>query len=582
MVFNGVDNVSSVISQINKKLEESEKRANELSQNLIGVESAFMLFDRAKMAVGGLVENMQGLVGEYQHELEMETRLSTVMRARFGANGEMIQGMKDTLNAMEASTGYTYETLTNGAQELATYIEDADTLKGLLPILANMARQGGVNSEQGMMSYATMLGKVMGGDMGGMSKRGYVFSDAEKQAFKLMSEQERLAFLTDTVTKSIGDQANALSAINTQSVESLNIQLGNTRKALGKTLKPLLDFYKIIVTKWQIKFIENINKALQFAEKHIKAVIVAMTALSAIIISVGIAYTVMAIKAKLAGYESAKAALMAAAGWIKAHLAIFGIVTAVVALITILGVLIFKYLPQITGFFYGIGGVAEEVGLVIKNAFGKAIEFTVNGFVKFKNKIIDVFIVVFDTLLSGIEKIAVGMDTVFQTNLADGIKGFRASVKSLKNDNIEEFSLGWSDNTKGFDNAWRENYFKGMSAGATAKNKLEAEFEKIKNKLGINKNGEMEMPTAETMGFDLDENGALKTAEQNSLKIDDEFKRLLSEQALKDYQIRYSQITPSVNIDSININNDSDADNLIDKLADAIQEMGNSSLVRSA
>ena len=168
MVFNGVDNVSEIVSNINQQMRNAERSAGSLTNKLLSVSSALHIFSFAKNKVGTLAGSVASLVGEYQHQLEMETRLATVMQARFGASGSTISAMKDVLKEQELATGYSYEMLTNGAQELATYITDAKTLKGLMPVLANMAKQGGVNSEQGMMSYATMLGKVMGGDMGGM------------------------------------------------------------------------------------------------------------------------------------------------------------------------------------------------------------------------------------------------------------------------------------------------------------------------------------------------------------------------------------------------------------------------------
>ena len=293
MVFNGVDNVSQIVSNINQQMQNAERSAGGLTNKLLGISSSLQIFSFAKNKVDMLAGSVAGLVGEYQHELEMETRLATVMQARFGASGTAINEMKSVLQQQELATGYSYEMLTNGAQELATYITDAKTLKGLMPVLANMAKQGGVNSEQGMMSYATMLGKVMGGDMGGMSKRGYIFTDAEKQAFKLMNEEQKLAFITKTVNESIGQQAGMLNALNTQSVQTLSIQMDNVRKSLGGALKPFQDMFNLVTMKWKIAFYEDILKALQFIQKHINGVVIALGALGVAILAVGVYFAIL-------------------------------------------------------------------------------------------------------------------------------------------------------------------------------------------------------------------------------------------------------------------------------------------------
>ena len=288
LVFNGVDNVSQIVSQINQQMQNAEKSAGNLTNKLLGVSSALQIFSFAKNKVNMLTNSVSELVGEYQHQLEMETRLATVMGVRFNATNEMIQDMKDVLHAQELATGYSYEMLTNGAQELATYITDVKTLKGLIPVLADMAKQGNVNSEQGMMSYASMLGKVMGGNMGGMSERGYIFTDAEKQAFKLMSEEERLVYLTNMVGSGIGKQAEALNALNPQSVQSISVQLGKMRKELGKTLKPFQDMFQLITMRWKLAFYEDVLKALQFIQKHIHGTIIAFGGLAIAIVAVTI------------------------------------------------------------------------------------------------------------------------------------------------------------------------------------------------------------------------------------------------------------------------------------------------------
>ena len=212
----------------------------------------------------------------------------------------------------ELVTGYSYEMLTNGAQELATYISDAKTLQGLMPVLANMASQGGVNSEQGMMSYATMLGKVMGGDMGGMSKRGYIFTEEEKKAFKLMTEEQRLNFIIKSVNGSIGQQANMLNALNPQNIRFLTVQLGNVRKELGGVLKPMQDFLKIVTMRWKIAFYENLIKALQFIQKHINGVIIALGALGVAVVALGVYFAILK-------RQAIASAVATAVAWMVAH-----------------------------------------------------------------------------------------------------------------------------------------------------------------------------------------------------------------------------------------------------------------------
>ena len=565
MVFNGVDNVSQIVSNINKQMQDAERSAGGLTNKLLGVSSALQIFSFAKSKVDMLAGSVASLVGEYQHELEMETRLATVMQARFGANDSTISAMKDVLKQQELATGYSYEMLTNGAQELATYITDAETLKGLMPVLANMAKQGGVNSEQGMMSYATMLGKVMGGDMGGMSKRGYIFTDAEKQAFKLMTEEQKLAFITKTVNESIGQQAGMLNALNTQSVQTLSIQMDNVRKSLGGALKPFMDFFNLVTMKWKLAFYEDILKGLQFIQKHINGVVIALGALGVAIVALGIYFAILK-------REAIASAISSAIAWAVANAPLLATVATILLIITAIGVLLAyseKTFPAIGGIIGGVAGIAKEVGAQIKYYFGMAIEGVVNGFLRFKQKLINVFVTVFDTLLSGVEKVAKAMDKIFDTSLADKISGFRSQLQAMAGE-AEEFKLGWSDNRQGFANAWKNGQEAGSQFGSELSDKLQGGIDKmtsgLKKAVGDGLSGQGDQ-------FKYASDGSLLVSDTSSVDIAQDYKDLLSAKATERFFLKQSNIKPEINIEMNGTN--VTAEDVRDKVASYISSITN-------
>lgn len=542
MVFNGVDNVSQVVSNINKQMQLTEKTAGGLSSKLLGINSSLQIFSFAKNGIDKLSNSISGLVGEYQHELEMETRLATVMQARFGASGTAINEMKSVLQQQELATGYSYEMLTNGAQELATYITDAKTLKGLIPVLANMAKQGGVNSEQGMMSYATMLGKVMGGDMGGMSKRGYIFTDAEKQAFKLMNEEQKLAFITETVNESIGQQAGMLNALNTQSVQTLSIQMDNVRKSLGGALKPFQDMFNLVTMKWKLAFYKDILKALQFIQKHINGVVIALGALGVAVVALGVYFAILK-------REAIASAISSAIAWAVANAPLLATIGIILLIITAIGVLLAyseKTFPAIGGIIGGVAGIAKEVGAQIKYYFGMAIEGVVNGFLRFKQTLIDIFVTVFDTLLSGVEKVAKAMDKLFDTSFANKISGFRSQLQAMA-DEKEEFKLGWSDDRQGFANAWKNGQEAGSQFGSELSYKLQGDIDKMTSGLkkavgdgGLSEQGD---------NFKYASDGSLLVSDTSSIDIAEDYKDLLSAKATERFFLKQSNIKPEINIE---------------------------------
>lgn len=562
MVFNGVDNVSQIVSNINQQMQNAEKSAGGLTSKLLGISSALQIFSFAKNKVDMLAGSVAGLVGEYQHELEMETRLATVMQARFGADNSTISTMKEVLKQQELSTGYTYEMLTNGAQELATYISDAKTLEGLMPVLANMAKQAGVNSEQGMMSYATMLGKVMGGDMGGMSKRGYVFTDAEKQAFKLMNEEQKLAFITKTVNESIGQQAGTLNALNTQSVQTISVQLADMRKQLGGALKPMQDFYQLMTMKWKLAFYENILKALQFIQKHINGVVIALGGLAVAIVAVTTALLIY----KLVGTEAHRAVTIAT---LKAILPFMGIIAVILLIISALA--LFLAFSDKTFKAVGIGIGALVAGAInafvdVRNFFVMVGEGIVNIFWKVVDKVKDFFLSLAQDIIRIITPLAGAIGKIFGQDWDEKLIDFQNRLEELKGEGPKyQVEFGRMERV-----SYQDYMAKGGEIGSNLSAKMQEGIDKLTSGL---KKAVGDGFSEQEDQFKFASDGSLLTSDTSSIDIAEDYKDLLSTKATERFFLKQSNIKPEINIEMNGTN--VTAEDVKNEVASVLNELTN-------
>ena len=538
MVFNGVDNVSEIVSNINQQMRNAERSAGNLTNKLLNVSSALQIFSFAKNKVDTLAGSVASLVGEYQHQLEMETRLATVMQARFGASGSTISAMKDVLKEQELATGYSYEMLTNGAQELATYITDAKTLKGLMPVLANMAKQGGVNSEQGMMSYATMLGKVMGGDMGGMSERGYVFTDAEKQAFKLMNEEQKLAFITKTVNESIGQQAGMLNALNAQSVKSISVQLGNMRKELGGVLKPLYDMFNLVTMKWKLAFYEDILKALQFIQKHINGVVIALGALGVAVVALGVYFAILK-------REAIASAIATAVAWAIANAPLFAIVSIIILILSALALFLafsektFKAVGMVVGVF--VAGAINAFADV-RNFIAMLGEFIVNTFWKSLDSVVTFFLSMAQNIIGIITPLAGAIGKLFGQDWNEKLNEFQNKIEELKNP-FENMQVDYGRMERV---SYRDYMAKGGEIGSNLSEQFQGAIDKLTGGLkkavgdGLSEQGD---------NFKYASDGSLLVSDTSSIDIAQDYKDLLSAKATERFFLKQSNIKPEINIE---------------------------------
>lgn len=604
-----------------KKTGDETDRLGEKSgilSKLFSFNQAAQAFGTVKNAVGGVVGVFGQLNGMYQAQMDAEARLSAVMGARMKADAAGIADMTKYIDEFSKGSAYNKTMLTNAAQELGTYIEKADTLKGLLPMLTSMSQQAGLTNEQGLMSMATMIGKVMAGDMGGLTKRGWTFTDSEKAAFKLMDEEQRLNFLANTATENIGKQDKAIAEMmanlaKQRELENLQMKVGGlvgpALDALGQlSLVIKRDFYSAfataaekvvpyivaIVEKIQSvytaitsKIVPAVSAVSNFIQTNIRRIVIAFATITAAIMTVVAAYAILhAAQIKEIALEVKKNAIKLA-GFIATHsqlLIIIGIILAVIAAIGLILAYSEKTFPAIGGFLGGLAETTKEVGAVMKHAFQIAIEGIVNGFRNMKDNVSDFFISMLDVILKGIERIAPAIDAVFKTDMAGKIGSFRSTLNELKNTEPEQFSLGWRDERRGFATAWESGKALGAAGGINASNNLkrwiDEKLGKLKGALPNLTPAEIGDGVAAGMSdtFEFDGSGSLQTSDNSLKDIAQDYRSLLSQTALTRFNAIYKNVKPEVKIDGVIFNNGADPDVILQKLTDSIESVSESSL----
>lgn len=580
------------LDDIGDKAQKAGKKTHTFLEKLFSFNMAKQAFDTVKGAVDSLGRSIDECSNLYNFQLEQETKLETVMRNHMKANEEQIQSIKDLASQQQSIGIFGDEMQLQGAQELATYIDDVETLKGLMPVLNSMLAQGvGMDATSSdMQSYATMIGKVMQGQVGGMMQRGYKFDDEETAILKTGTEMEKLQVLQNAVLGNFGDMNAALRQTPRGQIIALNNDIGDMKEEIGRALVPFQQVFKIATMEWKLKWYKTLTKALESVRKNIKTVVIAVTAgLAAIgvaLLAVAGYYAYVKRQAIMSAAAQVAAAAKAAGAWMLAHLPFLLIVAAVIAVIAIIALLLAhseKTFPVIGGLIGGIGAVAKEVGAQIKYWFGWAIEAVVNGFLKMKDKVSDFFLSMLDLILSGLEKIAPAIDAVFHTDMTENIAGFRTALNALKEAPPPEFSLGWSDNRTpgGVKDAWK----RGQRAGETAGVQKSAEFQAwLDKKLAAFNANEMKAanPSEEELAdmLKVDSSGALEVKDKGLVDIADDYRELLSKQATERFNLRFAQVTPQVTFGDVSINNDKDGENVLERFVDKMQEAANTYLVK--
>ncbi|MCF0160761.1 MAG: hypothetical protein HUJ99_08215, partial [Bacteroidaceae bacterium] len=193
----------------------------------------------------GLVKN---LTDTYAVQIEAETQLATTMRNNMDATDADIESIKRLCAAQQELGIIGDEVQLAGAQELATYLEHKSTLEKLIPVLNDMnAQQYGLNATtQSSVTIATMLGKVMEGQTGALSRYGYSFDAAQEQVLKFGTEEERVAVLVDVVTSAVGGMNAELARTDVGRQKQLDNIFGDIKEQLGGLISPAMNACTVI------------------------------------------------------------------------------------------------------------------------------------------------------------------------------------------------------------------------------------------------------------------------------------------------------------------------------------------------
>ncbi len=254
---------------LGKKSEKvSKSMGKSFLSNAANIKSAF---DMVIGSVRKLMSECSQMMTVYQTQIEAEARLAATMRNATSASDEQIQSVKDLASSLQELGVVGDEVQLAGAQELATYVENVDSIKTMLPVLDNMiAQQYGFSaSTDSAVTIATMLGKVLQGQTSALSRYGYSFDEAQEKLLKYGTEEQRVATLAEVVSESVSGVNESLADTPTGKVKQLSNDFGDLKETLGKfitdIISPLVKQLDVIVKKLNEVFTtasEGINNLL--------------------------------------------------------------------------------------------------------------------------------------------------------------------------------------------------------------------------------------------------------------------------------------------------------------------------------
>ena len=241
-VEDGADGLKNLIvnaEDLRKVLRANVEQSKELKSHLVNFASLATGIDSLSSAVNSALGFVDDMARAYDIQAEAETRLEKVMRNTMDATDEQIQSIKDFCSAQQAIGVVGDEVQLAGAQELATYLTLKSSLQSLIPVMNDMlVQQNGLSSTgENAAQIATMLGKVMEGQTGALSRYGYKFDEAQEKILKYGTEAEKVAVLVDVVEESVGGMNEAMAKTPAGHMQQIVNTLGDMKEEIGGLVK---------------------------------------------------------------------------------------------------------------------------------------------------------------------------------------------------------------------------------------------------------------------------------------------------------------------------------------------------------
>ena len=231
-------------------------------KNLAKTAAASMPFSKGtrqlQKNIGGLTSSLKGLAGvaaaafsikqvvdfakaskeAYNTQMEAEVKLETIMKQRMNATDDVIQSVKDLASEQQKLGVIGDEVQLAGAQQVATFVKESDSIKTLLPAMNDLlAQQNGLNASSGdAVNIANLMGKVLQGQTSALKRVGISFSDAEEQVLKYGTESERAAMLAQVITNNVGHMNQALAQTDAGKQTQLANTMGDVKEQFGQAV----------------------------------------------------------------------------------------------------------------------------------------------------------------------------------------------------------------------------------------------------------------------------------------------------------------------------------------------------------
>lgn len=200
-------------------------------------------------------------VDAYKEAQLQVTKMESVLKNTKGINKGQINDLKAYTSVLQAKGVVEDDVLKAGITSAGVFGLQADTIKKLLPGMADLAvKEKGINvTSEDMANYGKLLGKAMSGQTGALKKAGIVLDKHQEQIMKTGTETQKAALLADLLKNKVGGVNEAMAQTDQGRIQQLKNDFGDFQEEIGAVVLPVMAEF----SSWFMSQLPSIREQFQ-------------------------------------------------------------------------------------------------------------------------------------------------------------------------------------------------------------------------------------------------------------------------------------------------------------------------------
>lgn len=230
-------------------------------------------------AAAKLKEFAQACMTEAKAAIDVETKLGTLLQNVTkiqirgpNAAADAADNLMKVADKMERSGVVAGDVMVAGFQQLASFQLDDIDITTLSEGMADLlAQTKGLNASQSdAVSVANMIGKVMTGSVGALTRVGIIFDENQEKVLKMGTAEEKVAMLAEVLKQNVGGVNKALAQTDQGKLVQAENAIGQAKEAIGRKLLPIVATFATKAVPLVEKAFDKVGQVVDKISPHIE------------------------------------------------------------------------------------------------------------------------------------------------------------------------------------------------------------------------------------------------------------------------------------------------------------------------